>query len=167
MTVRTINHKSPFNTPIESGLRTLFIISELAPNNCDLQRLVYYDYLLVHSSDVADGPESIHPATPYRAGELLIRRRTISDGLDLMFARELIKKNFSEKGITYQASELTKPFLAFFTSKYSMHLKRNAEWVIEFFSCYSDQELHSFMTSNLGRWGAEFKRESLIREVPL
>lgn len=49
-----------------------------------------YDYLLVHSADVPDGPPSIHPAVPYRGGELLVKRDAIRSGLDLMVSPELI-----------------------------------------------------------------------------
>jgi len=69
-------HQTPdhlFNTPIESGLRTLILLAVAAPEGCDLARLVIYDYLLVHSSDVDGGPESIHPPSLFRSGEFLVR----------------------------------------------------------------------------------------------
>lgn len=50
-----------FNTPIESGLRLLFVLDEAKGEVFDLQRLVSYDYLLVHSGDVEGGPVSLHP----------------------------------------------------------------------------------------------------------
>ena len=62
-----------FNTPIESGLRMLILLADAAPTGCDLQRLAIYDYLLVHSDDVTGGPPSLHPPSPFRSGELLVR----------------------------------------------------------------------------------------------
>ena len=82
--------KRPFNTPIESGLRSLIILAEGAPWFYDLQRLVYYDYLLVHSGDVLNGPQSLHPSLPHRSGEILVRRMIVESGLNLMFSKKLI-----------------------------------------------------------------------------
>jgi len=60
-----------FNTPLECGLRMLFVLSACSPTKLDLQRLITYDYLIVHSGDVADSPDSLHPAVPFRGTEWL------------------------------------------------------------------------------------------------
>lgn len=54
---------SPFNSPVESGLRALVLLYSLFPTSASLQRLVVFDYLLIHSDDVPDGPEGLHPRT--------------------------------------------------------------------------------------------------------
>ena len=61
-----------FNTPLEAGLRTLFLMST-GRRSFDFQRLIYLDYILVHSGDLG-GAESIHPQAPGQLGELLGRR---------------------------------------------------------------------------------------------
>ncbi len=43
---------SPFNSPIETGIRTLAILTAVFPRSLDLQYLVYFDYLVLHSGDV-------------------------------------------------------------------------------------------------------------------
>lgn len=153
----------PFNLPIEMGLRSLFILAELSPIFCDLQRLVYYDYLLVYSGDVKNGPPSLHPQIPHRGGGWLVRRQLVDQGLNLMFSKELVHKKYDEKGITYGATELTKPFLSYLTSEYAQAMEIAAKWVAQEFRSYNDQDLSFFMLQNLGRWGAEFERESVIR----
>lgn len=75
------------NSPIEIGLRLLFALDEANGRSFDLQRLVSYDYLLVHSGDVEDGPASLHPAVPFRGSELLVKREQVQAGLDIMFTR--------------------------------------------------------------------------------
>lgn len=45
----------PFNTPLEYGFRALFILDAADNVAMDLQRIVSYDYLLVHTSDVPRG----------------------------------------------------------------------------------------------------------------
>ena len=78
MTSRT--HHSPFNSPLETGIRSLAVLVAAYPEPFDLERLVEMDYLVVHSGD-ADGPYSLHAPLPMRAGELLVRRGLIEKGL--------------------------------------------------------------------------------------
>lgn len=78
-------HITPFNSPLETGIRSLAILAAGHPVTFDLQRLVEMDYLVVHSGD-ANGPESLHAALPLRAGELLVRRELIEKGLLLMMS---------------------------------------------------------------------------------
>lgn len=153
----------PFNGPVETGLRALFVLNAIAPNERDLQRLVYYDYLLLHSGDVTNGPASVHPPIPYRSGEILVRRQLMSSGLELMFSKELVFKRMSTEGVTYAASDLCRPFLEYLRSEYAGLLRMSAEWVAANFENYTESSLSAFMTANLGRWGAEFTRESILR----
>jgi hypothetical protein len=131
------------------------------PAACDLQRLVFYDYLLVHSGDVPEGPESIHPPTPLRSGEALVRRLWIERGLILMISRELVSRTFSSRGIEYHSSSLTAAFLNYMEEPYTKKLQERAKWVIGNFSGKSDHELVEFFKANLDRWGGELIREEL------
>ena len=89
-----------FNSPIETGVRALILLAESYPDQLDLQRLLEFDYILVHTHDV-DGPPSIHPALPLRSGELLVRRQLIERGLILMISRGLISRHATPKGFMY------------------------------------------------------------------
>lgn len=157
----------PFNTPIESGLRLLFALDEANGEAFDLQRLVSYDYLLVHSGDVKGGPPSLHPAVPFRGGELLVKRELVLAGLDAMFAKELLEKEFEPTGICYRATALTRAFLKLLVSNYASSLRARAAWVVRHFATYTDEMLESYMTENVGRWGAEFDRLTVIKELEL
>ena len=78
-----------FNSPLETGVRALVLLAESYPAQMDLQRILEFDYILVHTGDV-DGPPSVHPALPLRSGELLARRQLIERGLVLMMSRGLV-----------------------------------------------------------------------------
>ena len=145
-------------------MRSLVLLAAARPSSCDLQRLVFYDYLLIHSGDVPNGPESIHPATPLRSGEALVRRHWVERGLLLMVSRELIVRTFSEKGIQYQASSLAEFFLGYMEQMYTKNLRERAQWVIATFGRYPDQDLVSFFRENIDRWGGEFIHEDFIEE---
>lgn len=157
-----------FNTPLECGLRSLVILTEASPEAFDLQRLMQYDYLLVHSSDVAaqyqQTPESIHPATPNRVGELIVRREMCQLGLRLMISRGLIACSFSKMGIQYAATDLALPFLDSLTTRYVGQLRNVAVWLNKTLAGLSDSSLSELMNDNLGQWGAEFVFQAILSE---
>ncbi len=157
-----IDEVRPFNSPLETGLRALIILVESYPNALDLQRLLFFDYLLVHSED-AGGPASIHPPTPHRSGELLVRRSIVEKGVLLMMSRRLIDRNTDSKGFSYEASELAHPFLESLQSPYILCLKEYAVWLADTFGDRTDEALLSFFRENLDRWGGEFESNNAIR----
>jgi hypothetical protein len=154
-----------FNSPLEIGLRVLYLLNELKPSGCDLQRLVYYDYILVHSNDIPGGPESIHPSIPHRSTEILVKRDLLKKGLTLMQSKQLVDSIFEPTGITYRATELTAPFLEYNTSDYANRLKETSIWLVNKFKTYSDEKLSLFIKNNLDVWGGEFSKESLFRGI--
>lgn len=156
-----------FNTPLECGFRLLFALDACRPNSADLQRLISYDYLLVHSGDVAGGPPSLHPPVPFRGSEWIVKRDLVRAGLGLVFARDLVKKILTPGGIMFAGSELTTAFVALLNSHYAASLRERAHWLAEEFGAASDQDLQAFMTEKVGRWGAEFDRISALRDLEL
>ncbi len=152
------NPLSPLNTALESGLRVMCLLYASHPVPLDIQRLVFYDYLVVHSGDVDEGPESLHPATPFRSNEWLVRRELLQHGLDLMMSRGLVIPNLSSEGILYCASEVAGGFLACLAEPYTMSLRVRARWVIDRFGDVDEESLLHFFRVNLDRWGAEFQR---------
>jgi hypothetical protein len=156
-----------FNSAQEYGFRMLFLLDAANPEQADLQRLISYDYLLVHSGDVEGGPLSLHPAVPFRGSELLVKRDLVRSGLDLMFARELVEKRLIEQGIVYCGSQLTRAFLDLLKTPYAVNLRGRAQWVIERFGSLTDEALNSFMSGNIGRWGAEFEHLAALRDLEL
>lgn len=151
-----------FNSPIEIGLRILYVLNELNHKGCDLQRLVYYDYMLIHSGDILNGPKSIHPNTPFRTTEILVKREILQKGLILMQSKELVESVFDSTGILYKATEITKDFLEYNTTEYANNLKAVAKWLISKFDNYSDDKLSLYIKNNLNIWGGEFSKEALF-----
>ncbi len=152
-----------FNTPLEVGLRCLVILNELEGKAIDLQRIIYLDYLLVHYGDIDSNYESLHPATPYRSGEILIKRDLVNQGLLLMLRKKLVEVEYGHNGILYKTPPYCEVFLNHFESKYMSQLRAMSKVLLERFSSYSDEELKEFMMDHIDRWGGEFTRESLVR----
>lgn len=160
-------HNRPFNSALECGLRALFVLQASGEDALDLQRIVAYDYLLVHSADVEEGPSSLHPAVPHRGTELLVKRSIIQAGLNQMLSKELVEVVFSEEGFLYKATELTSAFIRLLTSSYAQNLKARAAWVVKHFGHWTNEEFESYMTQNVGRWGAEFETLIAVNLVEL
>lgn len=153
---------APFNGPLEIGLRTTAILNEAYPEAFAVQRLVILDYLVVHSDDVAGGPSALHPQTPHRSGELLVRRDSIQKGLYLFMSRNLVQRRFSETGILYAATEHTAAFLDSLEADYTRVLRERAAWLVDQLRPMSDSVLNEFVRVNIGQWGAEFEMESVL-----
>lgn len=147
---------APFNSPLETGIRSLAILVAAYPVAFDLERLVEMDYLVVHSGD-ADGPESLHAALPMRAGELLVRRGLIEKGLLLMTSRNLIQRIPAEDGFDYIAGDAAAPFLASLTSIYSQRLKERAQWAVERFADVTTSEIRQITHRLFESWSSQFQ----------
>jgi hypothetical protein len=145
-----------FNSPIETGVRALIVLAESYPEGLDLQRILEFDYILVHTGDV-DGPPSIHPALPLRSGELLVRRQLIERGLMLMISRGLVTRHATPNGFVYQAQDEAGPFLDSLTADYLHDLQDRAVWVIERFSGISDHDIRVILSQVYDQWSREFQ----------
>ena len=153
-----------FNSPMEIGLRILYILQAVFPQQLDLNRLVIYDYFLLNSADFPNGPESLHPAIPHRSSQIIVKPLIIKDALAMMQSKELIDVNFSAEGIKYQANPLTDKFIEFQESNYSRKLLTISNWIKLQFGQVDDNSLKTIIENNIPNWGGEFLYESLIRE---
>ncbi len=145
-----------FNSPIETGVRALILLAESYPAQLDLQRILEFDYILVHTKDV-DGPPSIHPALPLRSGELLVRRQLIERGLMLMISRGLVSRHATPNGFLYQAEDDAGRFLDSLTAEYLHDLQDRAVWVVERFSGMSDHDIRVMLSQVYDQWSREFQ----------
>lgn len=164
LTPSTTTGTEPFNSAVEVGLRALAILTASHPVAHGLQRLTVLDYLVVHSDDVPDGPPGLHPQTPYRAGELLLRRGVLEEGLLLYQSRGLVERRFQPDGVFYVATDTAAAFLDALTGRYVEALRDRAAWVTEHFASMTDEALFDLVDGWIGEWGAEFTQRSVLRE---
>jgi len=156
-----MNNTQPFNNKIETSLRMLCILNEAFPKSFDIQSLIYLDYISVHSSDIDEKMESLHPPVPNRSGEIFVRRAIVEEGLNLLYSRNLLEILYEKDGIEYKAGENATPFLENLSSEYFKKLSLKVQWVISHFSHLNNRELHEIMQSNIERLKDEFNLELL------
>ncbi len=63
-----------FNSSLEAGVRAVSFLNSYFPESLDFEHLMIIDYVLVNSADFG-GPESLHPETPNRQGELSLEEK--------------------------------------------------------------------------------------------
>jgi hypothetical protein len=146
---------SPFNSDLETGLRVLSVLTATYPVPADIQRLMAYEYLLVHSAD-AGSPDSLHPGVPQRIGELLVRHTIVQNGLFLLLSRNLIDRLATENGIEYCAENSARSFLDQLSSPYVQALRERADWIATTFGDMSNDDLRAFVRTRFGEWMTEF-----------
>ena len=147
---------TPFNSALETGVRSLVLLLAAHPRAHDLQRLVNYDYLTVHSED-AGGPPSLHPALPLRTGELLVRRENVERGLQLMISANLVRRLSNSDGFSYVAEDAAGAFVANLVSEYHADLKGRAKWVVDTFDSLPGSELDKSTRGLFEAWTVEFQ----------
>lgn len=147
--------RGPFNSALESSLRALCVLYEAFPESYDTQKLVFFDYLVVHSGDVDGGPLSLHPATPFRSNEWIVRRKLVDQGLKLLIARGLVQPEFTDSGIRFVVSDAAGAFVSCLKEDYTAQLRDRAKWVVKTFGLSKESDLTDFFTRNLDRWGTE------------
>lgn len=119
---------SVFNSDLEAGVRAIIALNAIYPKSVDFESLIKVDFIIINSRDFG-GPESIHPSTPNRIGEISSRRETIRSGLNLMRRFGMIEVDLSNTGVNYSATNNVQPYLRLMKSYYSKSLLISAEWI--------------------------------------
>lgn len=149
----------PFNNYVETGLRLLTLLTAAHPLAFDIDHLVYFDYMVVHSGDIDPAAPSLHPAVPNRSGEILVRRNLLILGLEVFIHKGLIQRYYNEKGIQYGATEYATPFLDALGEDYTDLLFLRSQWAISNFGTYTLPELQSLINRRLSNIRSEFNLE--------
>jgi hypothetical protein len=147
-----------FNSPMETGVRATVVLDALYPRALDLARVTWLDHLVVHTADLG-GPPSLHPDIPQRTGELLVRRRLVEDGLNMMRRLHLIESQSTARGIVYLASDEATAFCDSLRSQYGRELRNRAEWLAEYLRGRTDEEIERLINEKIGLWSVEFQGE--------
>lgn len=119
-----------FNSPLETGVRAVILLTACYPKAITLDELVALDHLVVHTEDVG-GPPSLHPAEETRAAELLVRRDVLRDGLRLMGLKGLVQQHATDSGFRYVAGAEAGNFVDLLSTRYSTGLIQRAGWLVE------------------------------------
>lgn len=153
----SISREQVFNSAFETGLRALCALVAGHPHEYDIQQLLAFDHIIVHSGDMPGGPPSLHPQVQQRNGELLIRRPLIQTGLALMETKKLVVTRPSNGQILYAATELAPVFLDSLENSYLQRLIERAAWAVSAFGTLGSGSFFHVFNAAFDRWSAEFQ----------
>lgn len=148
-----------FNSPLETGVRSIVLLNAAEPNAYDLAHLTWLDHLVVHTRDLPGGLPSLHPDIPQRSGELIVRRQIVEEGLKLMIRLHMIETRYTSDGILYAATEQASLFVQLLRSPYGKQLKERARWLIDYITENDPAFLVDLIKQKVGRWTIEFLGE--------
>jgi len=148
-----------FNSALETGVRALVFLNAAFPRVFDLAQLTWFDHLVVHTADIG-GPQSLHPDLPQRTGELLVRRRVVEEGVQLMRRLHMINAIADKNGIAYQASDDASALVETMQTPYAAALKDRAAWLADMSESFTDKQLADLLAEKIGRWAVEFQVET-------
>ncbi len=146
-----------FNSALETGIRSVCILAANRSMQYDLEQLLAFDHLVVHTGDVTDAPPSLHPNVLQRNGELLVRRPLVERGLLLMESKKLVKKLISKDGFYYTATDLATVFIESLTNDYVSELFKRSQWAVSKYKDFGDRFFAEVFNTAFDRWTNEFQ----------
>lgn len=144
-----------FNSTLEAGIRAVVVLESLRPDSADLSEMVLFDHVVVHTSDLG-GPASLHADLPERKGELLVRRRLVEAGLELMRRCHLVEQESIEDGLVWRASDDAASYVELLETVYSTRLKTCAVWLCQELRVRTKAGFKAFVRQELGDWNEAF-----------
>lgn len=149
---------SLYNTPFETGLRSVVVLTACYPCQMTLRQMVVLDYLCPRTGDFG-GPDNLDPISKGSGAGLLVRRGLVETGLNLMITRRLIQRSATPSGFHYKAGDEAGTFLDFLHSDYMLELKNRAIWLSKTFSPLSEAVMDELINSRISKWEPEFQAE--------
>lgn len=146
-----------FNSALETGIRSLCVLAADDSMKYDLQQLLAFDHLVVHTGDIKDAPPSLHPNVLQRNGELLVRRPLVERGLLLMESKKLVEKFVSMDGFYYSTTDLAVTFIESLTNSYVSELFKRSQWAVSRYKDFGDQFFAEIFNTAFDRWTHEFQ----------
>lgn len=155
---KVLKNKSNFNTRVEIGLRMMFLLNNLKPSKLDLDKLNYFDYLLLYLNDETLQIDSLHPEYPMMMIELFSKEELIKKALLYMGSKALISIECEENGIVYFANANTNWFLnGLPNNEYSQLLIERIDIIKKKFGDYSTEELKELIRKEIDKRENKFK----------
>ena len=146
-----------FNSALETGIRSACVLVADQSMKYDLQQLLAFDHLVVHTGDVNNAPPSLHPNVLQRNGELLVRRPLVEHGLLLMEHKKLVEKIITSDGFYYIATDLASVFIESLTNNYIEELCSRAQWAVTMYKNFGDNFFSEVFNTAFDRWRNEFQ----------
>jgi ABC-three component (ABC-3C) system Middle Component 2 len=98
----------------------------------------------------------LHADLPERKGELLVHRRLVQAGLELMRRCHLVDQESIEDGLVWRASDDAASYVELLETAYSTRLKTCAAWLCQEVRVRTKVGFKAFVRQELGNWNEAF-----------
>ena len=143
-----------YNTPQEIAIRLLVVLL-VSKNKLSKDRLIFFDFLTIHTSTFSDTNKSIHPDNPYFGLEFFSKNTNTEKAVHLLVHKKLINSFHDEGGYYFEINNMGKYILSLINGPYKNQVVIHAGKVIEEFSSLTDQDIRKYFDLNLIKWSAE------------
>lgn len=138
-------NNSLYNHPIEIGTRISFLLHYFNKKNLDLDKLVFFDFILVYAKEY-NGPVNIHPVLPNHIAEITYKKEIFPSALKLFMQKGLISLDMTVDGFFYKPTENTSHYITCLKSNYYKKICKNLDWIEQNYD-YLEKQQFNILTS--------------------
>lgn len=149
-----MSQSNVFNTPMEIGMRMVYLLLELYPRKYDVFYLTYLDYAISYSGDL-HGPSSLHTPVSKRGGAFLNNSDIVRQSLNKMSQFDFVEISTTDDGIYYSAGENARAVVSSIKTEYSFLLQERCNWVASFVKDKSYEDIRRLFETEGRFWGYE------------
>ncbi|HDG1729072.1 TPA: hypothetical protein PFE80_001834 [Vibrio cholerae] len=149
-----MSQSNVFNTPMEIGMRMVYLLLELYPRKYDVFYLTYLDYAISYSGDL-HGPSSLHTPVSKRGGAFLNNSDIVRQSLNKMSQFDFVEISTTDDGIYYSAGENARAVVSSIKTEYSFLLQERCNWVASFVKDKSYEDVRLLFETEGRFWGYE------------
>lgn len=136
-----------FNTPFESGLRALLILSVVAPENVSVDRMAAYDFMAMYGKDFGLTTFNLHGNSVFNFSEFPAKRSLLTKGVKDIALDGLITILQTASGFMYQINKNGITFVKALDTDYSQQYFEALKKVHATYSTESDANLTKIISA--------------------
>ena len=107
-----------FNTPFETGLRAMLILSIIRSSGMTIDRISAYDFMTIYGKDFEVSDRNLHGDNSYSFSELSSKRVVCSEGVKMFVLDGLIAVNRTQGGFLYKLTAAGRKYIGTLESDY-------------------------------------------------
>lgn len=127
-----------FNTPFETGLRVMLLLSVVSPKSMTIDRITAYDFMTIYGKDFDVSEKNLHGDNSLSFSELSSKREICADGIKMLVLDGLIAINRTQAGFLYMLTSAGRKYVSTLNSDYKLQYLQIAKKVHKKYSRQSD-----------------------------
>ena len=136
-----------FNTPFETGLRAMLILSVIRSGGMTVDRLSAFDFMTIYGKEFEVSDRNLHGDNSYSFSELSSKRSVCSEGIKMFVLDGLIAVNRTKSGFLYKLTVAGRKYVGALESDYKNQYLAIAEAVQKKYARKSDSAIMKEISS--------------------